>query len=229
VADIITDKRIDGSLQFVVLKKINRLDKMRIRAGREALHKEKLRVDSNRLQLQNLLYEADHLNREVNRCYQFKSSDEEIELVTEAEFYAKAPESISRPEKTKGDEHVRRLAQLEWELQQRKELDAQRKDLMKSIESVKVDIVSKNERLDSLGPRLQDLLKATRPLQDALDMKIEKSWEIQSLKNLLPNPLYLLYSNMSAYAEACDALREWPGYGAEEFLLNFLFFSHCHD
>jgi THO complex subunit 5 len=122
-------------------------------------NKEKLRVDSNRLQLQNLLYEADHLNREVNRCYQFKSSDEEIELVSTEEFYEKAPESIARPEKTKNDKHARRLAQLEWELQQRKELDAQCKDLMKSIEKVKVDIVSKTERLESLGPRLQDLLK----------------------------------------------------------------------
>jgi hypothetical protein len=33
----ISDKRIEGSLAFVVLKKINRLDKVRIRGGREAL------------------------------------------------------------------------------------------------------------------------------------------------------------------------------------------------
>jgi THO complex subunit 5 len=55
---------------------------------------------------------------------------------------------------------------------------------------------------------IKNSFQATRPLQDALEMKIEKSWEIQSLKNLLPNPLYLLYSNVSAYAEACDSLRK---------------------
>jgi len=76
---------------------LNRLDKVRIRAGRDTLHKEKLRVDSNRLQLQNLLYEADHLKKEVQRCYQFKSQDEEIDLVSIDEFYKNAPESVSKP------------------------------------------------------------------------------------------------------------------------------------
>ena len=93
----IIDKRIEGSLLFVLLKKLNRLDKVRIRAGRDTLHKEKLRVDSNRLQLQNLLYEADHLKKEVQRCYQFKSQDEEIDLVSIDEFYKNAPESVSKP------------------------------------------------------------------------------------------------------------------------------------
>ncbi|XP_055624945.1 THO complex subunit 5 homolog [Toxorhynchites rutilus septentrionalis] len=201
----IADKRIDGSLAFVALKKLNRLDKVRIRDGKEALHKEKLRVDSNRLQLQNLLYEADHLRKEVQRCYLFKSQDEEIELVPVEEFYANAPSSIARPEKTKNDEHARRIARLEWELQQRKELDALCKELHSSKAKVAEEIVSKTERLDSLAPRLKDLLAATRPLQEALDMPIEKGWEVQKTIRLLVQPLYMLYANVTAYGEACDS------------------------
>lgn len=202
----IAEKRVDGSLAFVVLKKLNRLDKVRIRDGREALHKEKLRVDSNRLQLQNLLYEADHLKKEVQRCYLFKSQDEEIELVPVEEFYDKAPETISRPEKTKSDEHARRIARLEWELQQRKELDALCKELQSSKAKIAEEIVSKTERLDSLAPRLKDLLAATRPLQEALDMPIEKGWEIQKTVRLLVQPLYMLYANVTAYGEACGKI-----------------------
>lgn len=202
----IAEKRIDGSLAFVALKKLNRLDKVRIRDGREALHKEKLRVDSNRLQLQNLLYEADHLKKEVQRCYLFKSQDEEIELVPVEEFYEKAPESISRPEKTKEDEHIRRIARLEWELQQRKELDAHCKELQSWKAKIAEEIVSKTERLDSLAPRLKDLLVATRPLQEALDMPIEKGWAIQKTVRLLVQPLYMLYANVTAYGEACDPM-----------------------
>uniref|UniRef100_U5EKA3 Putative fms n=1 Tax=Corethrella appendiculata TaxID=1370023 RepID=U5EKA3_9DIPT len=202
----IADKRIEGSLAFVLLKKLNRLDKVRIRSGRDALHKEKLRVDSNRLQLQNLLYEADHLKKEVQRCYQFKSQDEEIDLVSLDEFYAAAPQTISQPEKTKTDEHALRIARLEWELQQRKELDALRKELQASKQKVATEIVTKTERLESLAPRLQDLLKATRPLQEALEMEFEKGWEIQKIVRLLVRPLYLLYANISAYSEACDPL-----------------------
>uniref|UniRef100_A0A182JS38 Uncharacterized protein n=1 Tax=Anopheles christyi TaxID=43041 RepID=A0A182JS38_9DIPT len=172
----IAEKRIEGSLAFVLLKKLNRLDKVRIREGRDALHKEKLRVDSNRLQLQNLLYEAEHLKREVQRCYMFKSQDEEIELVPVDVFYDQAPESVSRPEKTKTDEHSRRIARLEWELQQRKELDAHLKELLTLKQAIEKDIVGKTERLESLGPRLRDLLVATRPLQEALEMPIEKDY-----------------------------------------------------
>ncbi|EAA13229.4 AGAP004746-PB [Anopheles gambiae str. PEST] len=204
----IAEKRIEGSLAFVLLKKLNRLDKVRIREGRDALHKEKLRVDSNRLQLQNLLYEAEHLKREVQRCYMFKSQDEEIELVPVEEFYEQAPESVSRPEQTKEDEHARRIARLEWELQQRKELDAHLKELLTLKQAVEKDIVGKTERLDSLGPRLRDLLIATRPLQEALEMPIEKGWKTRKTVRLLPQPLYLLYANVTAYGEACEEAKQ---------------------
>uniref|UniRef100_A0A1B0GHL3 Cationic amino acid transporter C-terminal domain-containing protein n=2 Tax=Lutzomyia longipalpis TaxID=7200 RepID=A0A1B0GHL3_LUTLO len=200
----IAEKRVDGSMMVVLLKKLNRLDKLRVRSGRDALHREKLNVDSNRLQLQNLLYEADHLKREVQRCYQFKSQDEDIDLVSVEEFYEKAPESISRPDKTKTDEHARRLARLEWELQQRKELTALYKDLQASTEQVAEDISNKAARLASLAPRLQSLLKATRPLQEALEMNEEKEWEIHRLARLLPRPLYLFFANAQGYADACD-------------------------
>lgn len=88
---------MEASLHLVALKKLNRLEKVRTRAGRDALHKEKQRVDSTHLLLQNLLYEADHLNKEVTKCLQFKSKDEEIELVPLGDFYKDAPPEISRP------------------------------------------------------------------------------------------------------------------------------------
>lgn len=200
----LAEKRIDCSYLFVVLKKLNRLDKIRMRSGRDALHKEKLSVDSNRLQLQNLLYEAEHLRKEVQRCFQFKSQDEEIELVGEDEFYARAPIEISRRDKTEGDLHARRLAQLEWELQQRKELSVLCKELQKQKEKVAENIEKQTSRLDSLAPRLDALLKSTRPLQEALDMNIEEDWKVAKIARLLPRPLYLAYANITAFSEACD-------------------------
>lgn len=202
----ITEKRVEGSFLFATLKKLNRLDKVRLRAGRDALHKEKLSVDSNKLQLQNLLYEADHLRREVQHCLQFKSQDEEIDLVSENEFYAQAPKTISRPDKTGTDEHARRLARLEWELQQRKQLAIMCKELQTAKEKVAKEIESKTTRLDSLVPCLDALLKATRPLQDALEINVENDWAVQKVARLLPRPLYLVYANLSAYADTTDRL-----------------------
>lgn len=49
-----------------------------------------------------------------------RSKHEEIDLVTEDEFYQEAPQEISRPHLTKNDTHQLTLARLDWELEQRK-------------------------------------------------------------------------------------------------------------
>lgn len=173
-------------------------------------------VDSNKLQLQNLLYEADHLRKEVQHCLQFKSQDEEIDLVDESNFYEEAPETISRPDKTKTDEHARRLARLEWELHQRKELASMCKSLQNAKENVARDIESKTNQLQSLMPNLEALQKATRPLQEALEINLEKEWAIQDVARLLPRPLYVAYVNLSAYSEISKKIIDVHIVGDEE-------------
>lgn len=202
----LAEKRMDGANQLVIMKKLNRMDKIRLRSGRDALHKEKLAVDSNHLQLQNLLYEAEHLRKEVQRCFQFKSQDEEIELVPEQQFYDEAPVEIARPEQTRNDEHSRRLARLEWELQQRKQLASMCTELQLQKKLAAKHIDSKTDRLESLAPHLESLLRATRPLQEALSLPVEDTWKVNRVARLLPAPLYMAYENLSAYAEACDML-----------------------
>lgn len=214
--DEIKEKRVTGSFLFAHLKKLSRLDKVRLRAGRDALHKEKLMVDSNKLQLQNLLYEADHLRKEVQHCLQFKSQDEEIDLVDESKFYEEAPDTISRPDKTKTDDHARRLARLEWELHQRKELASMCKTLQNAKETVARDIESKTNQLQSLMPNLEALQKATRPLQEALEINLEKEWAVQDVARLLPRPLYVAYVNLSAYSEISKKIIDVQIVGDEE-------------
>ena len=78
------------------LKKLNRLEKMRMKDSRDALQKYREQVDSDHLHLQNLLYENIHLGKEVKKCYDFKSIDEDMDLVPLEEFYASAPSSITK-------------------------------------------------------------------------------------------------------------------------------------
>ena len=92
----IVDKRIEASLLFVTLKKLNRIDKLRLKKARDTTHDAKQRVDTFHLQLENLLYEVFHLKKEVDKCLEFKSKDEDIELVPVEEFYHEAPTSISK-------------------------------------------------------------------------------------------------------------------------------------
>lgn len=67
-----TAKCMQACSLIVVLKKLNRLDKVRTIAAREALTTEKQKVDSTNLQYHNLLYEAAHLTSEYKKCQQFK-------------------------------------------------------------------------------------------------------------------------------------------------------------
>lgn len=198
----INAKRIEASLHLVALKKLNRLEKVRTKVGRDALHKEKQRVDSTHLLLQNLLYEADHLNKEVTKCLQFKSKDEEIDLVPTEDFYKESPPSISRPELTKTDEHQLQLARLEWELCQRRELAGACSELVASKERVAAAIAAARSRLDALAPHLKDVLKATKPLQECLALRLDDKREEARAASLLPLPLFLLHANASAYADA---------------------------
>lgn len=93
----ISEKQVDICLQFAVLKKLNRLEKFRTKTGRDLLHKEKLRTDSTKLQLQNLLYELTYLKKEIAKCFQFRSLDEEIDLIPPEQFFEEAPATISKP------------------------------------------------------------------------------------------------------------------------------------
>ncbi|KAJ2949172.1 hypothetical protein O0L34_g6113 [Tuta absoluta] len=196
----INSKRVEASLLLVALKKLNRLEKVRTRAGRDALHKEKQRVDSTHLLLQNLLYEADHLNKEVNKCLQFKSKDEEIELVPLEDFYKDAPAEITQPEVTK-DEHQLQLARLDWELRQRRELAGACNELVASKERVAAAIAAARSRLDALAPHLRDVLKATKPLQECLALRLDEKRDEARAAGLLPPPLFLLFANASAYSD----------------------------
>jgi THO complex subunit 5 len=94
---MINEKRVEASLLFVSLKKLNRMDKLRLKKARDTTHDAKQRVDTFLLQHQNLLYEVFHLQKEVDKCLEFKSKDEDIELVSEEEFYQEAPVNISKP------------------------------------------------------------------------------------------------------------------------------------
>lgn len=199
----IAEKRIQGSMLIVKLKKFNRLDKLRLFNFRETLQKEKLQVDSNRLKLQNLIYEADHLKKEINKCISLRSEDEDIELVSMEEFLEKAPDE-SKVKEILSDEHALRKARLGFELLQRKDYDKQCQELEKQKEELAQKTVNVKKNLDSLMPCLQEVKKATRPIQQVLNMPFEKEWEIQKFINLLPQPLFMAYTKLVAYGEVMD-------------------------
>uniref|UniRef100_A0A8C2KAG9 THO complex 5 n=1 Tax=Cyprinus carpio TaxID=7962 RepID=A0A8C2KAG9_CYPCA len=195
---------IQCSVHFITLKKLNRLAHMRLKKGRDQTHEAKQRVDVLHLQLQNLLYEVMHLQKEISKCLEFKSQHEEIELVSEEEFFQEAPAEISRPHVTRDDNHQLTLARLDWELEQRKRLAEQYKMSLARKEKIQKAIEQKREYLSSLQPGLQNIMQASLPVQEYLSMPFEQMQKQAEVARHLPPPLYVLLVQAAAYGQACD-------------------------
>nr|XP_054749102.1 THO complex subunit 5 homolog A-like [Lytechinus pictus] len=198
------EKQKEAALLFVTMKKLNRMSHLRCKKARDETQGAKQKVDNLHLQLQNLLYEVMHLQKEITKCLEFKSKDEDIELVDVETFFKEAPPSISKPSTTKHDEHKLQLARLDWELEQRKRLAEQYKARQGNRDGVAKCIHQKKDYLESLQPRLTNILEATIPVQQYLSMPFNDIRSQHQLAKLLPRPLYFLYVQANAYHEACD-------------------------
>ncbi|XP_006640358.1 THO complex subunit 5 homolog [Lepisosteus oculatus] len=200
----IEEKRMMGCIHFMTLKKLNRLAHMRLKKARDQTHEAKQRVDALHLQLQNLLYEVMHLQKEISKCLEFKSKHEEIELVSVEEFFKEAPQEISRPNLTREDPHQLTLARLDWELEQRKRLAEKYKDSLSSKEKILKNIEIKKEYLSSLQPGLNAIMQASLPVQEYLSMPFEQTQKQNEVARHLPPPLYVLLVQVNAFGQACD-------------------------
>ncbi|XP_008938530.1 PREDICTED: THO complex subunit 5 homolog [Merops nubicus] len=211
-ASEIDERRIQSCVHFMTLKKLNRLAHIRLKKGRDQTHEgasppgfqAKQKVDAYHLQLQNLLYEVMHLQKEITKCLEFKSKHEEIELVSLEEFYREAPPEISRPAITLAEPHQQTLARLDWELEQRKRLAEKYKECLSSKEKILKEIEVKKEYLSSLQPRLNSIMQASLPVQEYLFMPFDQAHKQYETARHLPPPLYVLFVQASAYGQACD-------------------------
>ena len=202
-SEALLEMKKDFLMQFMTLKKLNRLDKLRSKSGREATTEVKANVDNFHLQLQNLLYEVLHLQKEVDKCIQYKSLDESIELVSLNEFYGNAPTEISVPSETRTNSHKQRLARLEYEKRQREGQRQQIRKLELEEQALESHIAKKRHSLDSLKPQLTTILTATEPVQKFLNMPINRERDQLELAKYLPPPLFVVFSETRAYAQAC--------------------------
>ncbi len=200
--DSLETLRMKGSLVFLALKSLNRFDKYRLRDAKDKLQTAKQKVDTFHLQLQNMLYEVMHLQKECKTCQTFRSKDETINLVPINEFQTEAPEELKQKNV---DSHTLHLARLEWELRQRKQLEEE----VKSAESVKKsceeEIVSKRETLEKLQPMLKSIVEATQPLYSQLNIPLQANDSTHALAQYLPRPLYVLYVQTISYRHATKA------------------------
>ena len=124
--------KTDASLAFLKIRAVNRDVLNDLEKTRERTSAHKTELDEARLQLQNVLYEKLHIQKEIRACEDFTSaySDEEIGLRDVKEFMER--EGIKEGEL---DPHELMLKRLSSELAERKALCEEEKELKVRRES----------------------------------------------------------------------------------------------
>jgi len=204
-AELIEEQRVEASLLTTNLKKLNRLTQIRGRCAKEKTQEVKKKVDGLHLDLQNLLYELMHMKKEIQKCMNFSSKDEELDLLEVDKFYEEAPQEISQPSLTKDNPHQQMLARLDFELEKRKELASAKEELVSQKKNTEQDINQKSDYLTNLKPRLEQILKASRPVQEYMKIPLEAEAVLQETAQFLARPLYVLYIQAKAFKDVCDA------------------------
>lgn len=208
-SSVLKDLQTEIFINMSFIKKLNRTDKLRHVHGKETLSTEKQKCDSIKLSYQNLVYELHHLVTETNKCLAFKSKDEDIELVPFEDFMKEAPESLTKKflsydANDREQKHNLRLARLEWELTQRKNLAQLCKSLVEEQKKLSQDLIVRKDKLNALRPLLMNVINSTKPLQEHLDISLTEMRVEHKLAYLLPDPLYIFYVNIVSYKNVYD-------------------------
>ena len=191
----------EACVLVTLMRRLNRYGQIRCKLLREKSSAAKEKVDAKYLQLMNVQYEISHLKKEIQKCLNFKSKDEEIDLVSIEELKSNADAEIYDAEKVGDDPYLLKLAQLQFELSERKRLGGEFKESVRERAKVKAVIEQKKRTLHKLLPNVDEVIKATKPLEEALGVETFFS-EIHDRVKHLPTPLFVLYCQATAYAEA---------------------------
>ncbi|KAL2242084.1 THO complex subunit 5B isoform X2 [Sesamum indicum] len=189
-------------LNFVTLRQVNRsilLEEDRVKAETELA---KAPVELTTLQLHNLMYEKHHYVKALKACKEFTTKYPGIELIPEEEFIREAPEDIKRSILSTDRTHDLMLKRLNYELFQRKELCKLREKLEQQKKALQETIANRKKFLSSLPSQLKALKKASLPVQHQLGVPQTKKLMQHQLAELLPPPLYVIYSQLFAQKEA---------------------------
>ncbi|CAH8348594.1 unnamed protein product [Eruca vesicaria subsp. sativa] len=191
-------------LNFINLRQANRAilaEEERVKTETEL---SKSPIDLTSLQLHNLMYEKSHYLKATTSSREFKSKYPNIDLISEQDFFNQAPEAIKSQTLSNDTSHDLMLKRLNFELHQRKELCKLRAELEQRKKCLLEANAERNKFLSSLPLHLKSLKKASLPVQNQLSLPDPKKLKYHALAELLPPPLYVIYSKFMAQKEAFE-------------------------
>lgn len=161
--EIISDLQKKIYVETVQLRQLNWEVQEITNQIKESTTHEKNEVDLKQLDIQNIYYQHKHLKSEIERCNDFHSKHESLDLVPLSEFYESHPEAIGIE-----DPHNLMLQRLKDEEDRRLELFIAKTRLNNKKKKLSEDNKRRKEDLDKLDSMLRDFVESTEPIQKAL-------------------------------------------------------------
>ncbi|KAL2318551.1 hypothetical protein Fmac_032427 [Flemingia macrophylla] len=189
-------------LHFVTLRQANRSILLEEERARAETERAKAPLERTAQQLHNLAYEKSHYVKAMKACGDFKSKCADIEVASEDEFFRDAPRDMKDAVLSNHSEHNLMLKRLNFELFQRKELCKLHDKLEQKKKTLLETIANRKKFLSSLPSQLKSLKKASLPVQNQLGVLHTKKLKRHHSAELLPPPLYVIYSQLLAQKEA---------------------------
>ena len=159
-------------------------------------------LDETNLQLQNLIYERTHYSNEIYSCEDFPSkySQQQMELVSEEQFLQTASSAFTQNQ----DSHERMKQRILWETHERQEALQRLEALKTRKNALEANLTSKRRQLEQYGSTSKSLRRTAQPLQQRLKLQPLEGIASEATAELLPLPLYILYTQASAAATAFE-------------------------
>lgn len=141
---------------------------------REAATEAKGQLDQSSLQLQNLLYEQSHYQKEIGSCRAWQSaySDEQIALIPADEFQAHALAAEQQLAGEGLDPHQTMLNRLKHEVAYRQQFVKQLDAIKAQRDALAADVAQKRSTVAGLEAEIGKLLVAARAVQQQYAIKL---------------------------------------------------------
>ncbi|KAJ1554597.1 hypothetical protein HK096_002813, partial [Nowakowskiella sp. JEL0078] len=187
-----------ASALFLSLKELDRSSHHYTKNIKLSTAEGKQSLDKAQLALQNLLYESLHIKREIEKCDEFESIYQDIELIDTEEFLNDHPEESRF---ATSDIHSLMLKRLQYESLERTRLTNEELELIVIKDKLLQENKSIRSELDNWDGQLDTILKSTKPLQNEMGVKITSERDGAKLASQLPIPLFVLFEMAWGFAK----------------------------
>lgn len=176
--------------------------------------------DEKTLVLQNLLYESGYYQKEIQEARDYKSavSNADMELMSVEDFQQTADAAFTGDLEASSDsyEHKLMLKRLDHELQSRKQARQQLSELKARKDALQTNLGQKRKALTDLHKHAKLIKSSVQNVRKLLSLPDSNDQSQHQLAQLLPLPLYFIYSQATAILDTLSTLVRTEVTGSKE-------------